>query len=158
AINGRFGFRKDLRSALIFGRHDLIQDAPISRLDLLVSRNTLMYFNADAQSRVLARFYYALKEGGYLFLGKAETLLSRSQIFAPIDLKARFFAKPSRYPDVRERLFLANGVGSGDESVTPDRDVIRELSFEVDHVAQIVIDSNMRLTLANEEARRIFGI
>jgi two-component system CheB/CheR fusion protein len=46
----RFSFRKDLRRSVIFGRHDLIQDAPISRVDLLTCRNTLMYFNSEAQS------------------------------------------------------------------------------------------------------------
>ena len=45
-VGHRFVFRKDLRRSVIFGRHDLVQDAPISRIDLLVCRNTLMYFNA----------------------------------------------------------------------------------------------------------------
>src|SRR5262245_48289429 len=54
----RRGFRKDLRRSVIFGRHDLTQDAPISRLDLLVCRNTLMYFNAEVQSRIIERFHF----------------------------------------------------------------------------------------------------
>src|SRR6266542_1199907 len=45
----RYVFRKDLRRSVIFGRNDLVQDAPISRIDLLVCRNTLMYFNAETQ-------------------------------------------------------------------------------------------------------------
>ena len=49
---GRYVFHKDLRRALIFGRHDLLQDAPISRIDLLVCRNTLMYFNAEVQAQI----------------------------------------------------------------------------------------------------------
>src|SRR5207249_1885737 len=81
-IGEQYGFRHDLRRTVIFGRHDLVQDAPISRIDLLISRNTLMYFNSDAQARILARFFYALKEGGYLFLGKAETLLAHAKVFA----------------------------------------------------------------------------
>ena len=47
---GRYVFRKDLRRSVIFGRNDLVQDAPISRIDLLVCRNTLMYFNAETQA------------------------------------------------------------------------------------------------------------
>ena len=43
-------FRKDLRRTVIFGRNNLVQDAPISRLDLLICRNTLMYFNAETQA------------------------------------------------------------------------------------------------------------
>ena len=53
-------FHKDLRRSVIFGRHDLVQDAPISRVDLLVCRNTLMYFNGETQARILARFHFAL--------------------------------------------------------------------------------------------------
>jgi two-component system, chemotaxis family, CheB/CheR fusion protein len=68
----RYIFRQDLRRSVIFGRHDLLQDAPISRLDLLVCRNTLMYFNSETQGRVLARFHFALNDRGFLFLGKAE--------------------------------------------------------------------------------------
>src|SRR5205823_6616564 len=60
AVSNRFVFRPDLRRSVIFGRHDLVQDAPISRLDLIVCRNTLMYFNAETQSSILDRFYFAL--------------------------------------------------------------------------------------------------
>src|SRR5947209_8548037 len=90
----RYVFQKDLRRCVIFGRHDLIQDAPISRLDLLVCRNTLMYFNAETQARILNRFHFAVNDGGYLFLGKAEMLLSQGgNAFAPVDLKRRLFTK-----------------------------------------------------------------
>jgi len=78
---------------VIFGRHDLIQDAPISRLDLLVCRNTLMYFNAETQARVLSRFHFALNDTGFLFLGKAEMLLTHANLFTPVNLKCRIFSK-----------------------------------------------------------------
>src|SRR5919106_564842 len=89
----RFSFRADLRRAVIFGHHNLIQDAPISRLDLLVCRNTLMYFNSETQSRILSRFHFALNDLGFLFLGKAEMLLAHTNIFQPVDLKNRIFVK-----------------------------------------------------------------
>ena len=66
---------------MIFGRHDITRDAPISRLDLLVCRNTLMYFNVEAQSQIIDRFHFALRDDGYLFLGKAEMLLSEGERF-----------------------------------------------------------------------------
>jgi two-component system, chemotaxis family, CheB/CheR fusion protein len=84
-----------LRRAVIFGRHDLLEDAPISRIDLLLCRNTLMYFNAAAQSRILGRLHFALLERGYIMLGRAEMLLSHADSFAPIDLKHRVAAKGS---------------------------------------------------------------
>ena len=67
---GRYAFRKDLRRSVVFGRNDLVQDAPISRIDLLVCRNTLMYFTAEAQSRILSRFHFALGPAGVLLLAR----------------------------------------------------------------------------------------
>ena len=87
----RWAFRKDLRRSVIFGRNDLVQDAPISHVDLLLCRNTLMYFNADTQGQILGRLHYALNPGGLLFLGKAEMLLSHGQLFFPVDLTRRFW-------------------------------------------------------------------
>jgi two-component system CheB/CheR fusion protein len=86
-------FRPDLRKFVIFGRHDLIRDTPISNIDLLICRNTLMYFNAETQSKILAGFHFSLKDAGYLFLGRAELLLTHTDLFAPVSMKHRIFKK-----------------------------------------------------------------
>jgi two-component system, chemotaxis family, CheB/CheR fusion protein len=83
----QFAFRPDLRRRVIFGRHDITRDAPISRLDLLVCRNTLMYFNVETQAQVIDRFHFALREGGYLFLGKAEMLLGDGERFEVVSMR-----------------------------------------------------------------------
>jgi two-component system CheB/CheR fusion protein len=157
----RYTFRKELRRSIIFGRNDLIQDAPISRLDLLVCRNVLMYFTAETQARILARFHFALNDGGILFLGRAETLFSHNAIFAPIDLKWRVFSKIPR-ANGRDRFFLAapNGGdgGNANEVATDQNARLRDAAFELNAVAQIVVDAEGILTLVNEVARRIFGI
>src|SRR5918992_2456318 len=92
-VAGRHFFNTELRRTVIFGRHDLIQDAPMSRLDLLLCRNVLMYLIPEIQRQVLSRFNYALNQDGYLFLGKAETLLLQSSLFVPIALKHPIFSK-----------------------------------------------------------------
>jgi two-component system, chemotaxis family, CheB/CheR fusion protein len=158
-VGDRFSFRKDLRRVIIFGRHDLLQDAPISRIDLLISRNTLMYLNADAQARILARFFYALNDGGFIFLGKAETLLSHPNLFSLVEPKFRIFAKPDSQIESREVLFaepLAALRDTSDAGV--QRDQVRELSFRMDPVAQILVDTSMRLMLANDRALELFGL
>jgi chemotaxis methyl-accepting protein methylase/PAS domain-containing protein len=91
--NGGYCFRSEVRRAVIFGRHDILHDAPISKIDLLACRNTMMYFNSEAQSRVLARLHFSLNDSGYLLLGRAETLLSHSTTFRPVNLKSRVFSK-----------------------------------------------------------------
>jgi two-component system CheB/CheR fusion protein len=156
--NGRYSFHKDLRRSVIFGRHDLLQDAPISRIDLLVCRNVLMYFNADAQARILARFHFALNEGGYLFLGKAEMLLTHANLFTPVDLKRRIFVRTPR-GGVRDRL-LAMAQAGNDEAVAnlAGHVRIREQAFDTGPVAQIVVDAAGIVVLANERARAVFGL
>jgi two-component system CheB/CheR fusion protein len=152
-------FRKDLRRNVIFGRHDLMQDAPISRLDLLVCRNCLMYFNAEAQARVLERFHFAVAEGGYLVLGKAEMLLSHGNSFAPVDLKRRVFQKVGRGAP-RARLWANPLNGNGDPPASPlvNHIRVREAAFDSGPVPQIVVDGNGFLTLANQQARSSFAL
>ena len=152
----KYVFDRELRRCVIFGRHDLLQDAPISRVDLLVCRNTLMYFNAEAQDRILSRFHFALKDGGFLFLGKAETMLAHNGAFAPVDLKNRVFAKlKGRLRDRSYFVAPVNGNGDGNDN---GNSKIREFAFETGPVAQIAIDLGAHVVAANERARAMFGI
>jgi two-component system CheB/CheR fusion protein len=157
-MGNRFIFRHDLRRSVIFGRHDLLQDAPISRLDLLVCRNTLMYFNAEAQTRVLARFHFALNDTGYLFLGKAEMLLTHANLFSPIDLRHRIFIKMSA-ANLRDRLLVMAQAGDEEVSKRLSRHIrLRDMGFDVMPIAQILVDIQGNLMLANQQARTMFGI
>jgi two-component system, chemotaxis family, CheB/CheR fusion protein len=151
-------FSKELRRSVIFGRHDLIQDAPISRIDLLVCRNTLMYLNSDTQSNVLARFSFALREGGYLFLGKAEMLLAHSNLFTAVDLKRRVFRKVPG-ATLRERLMVLAEAGERQPgSPGPREDRIRDAALEAGTDAQIVVDAAGFLVMANTRARALFDL
>ncbi len=157
-LGNRYVFRQDLRRSVIFGRHDLLQDAPISRLDLLVSRNTLMYFNSEAQGRILARFHFALNDHGYLFLGKAEMLLMHSSLFSPLDLKNRIFTKVSTV-NLRDRLLVMANSADEESSSRLSRHLrLREMGFDTAPIAQIIIDINGNLVMVNEQARNLFAI
>src|SRR5215217_2372259 len=151
-------FSKELRRSVIFGRHDLLQDAPISRIDLLVCRNTLMYLNSETQAHVLARFSFALREGGFLLLGKAEMLLAHSNLFTAIDLKSRVFQKVPG-ATLRERLLVLAEAGErpvGNQRAREER--IRGAALEASPEAQIVVDAGGYLVLANERARALFRL
>jgi len=161
STDGRYVFRKDLRRHVIFGRHDLIQDAPISRVDLLVCRNTLMYFNAETQARILARFQFALNDHGVLFLGRAETMMTHDNAFAALDLKHRISAKvPTRHGSQRDRLLAAaqNGNDSAMDAPVGERTRIREAALDAATNAQLIVDVNGSLGFANQLARRLFGL
>jgi two-component system CheB/CheR fusion protein len=157
-VAGRFVFRGDLRRYVIFGRHDLVQDAPISHLDLLVCRNTLMYFNTEIQARILGRFHFALNPTGLLFLGKAEMMRSHASMFGPVDLKARVFAKLPR-SGFRDRLLMgAPGQGDGAGARMSFQVRLREAALNADPAAHLVVDLHGALALANDPARALFGI
>jgi len=80
-----------LRRSVSFRRHDLLQDAPLSRIHLLLCRNTLMYFNVGAQANVIAKFHAAVVPFGHLVLGRPEMIFNHDKLFEPIDLTRRIF-------------------------------------------------------------------
>jgi two-component system CheB/CheR fusion protein len=154
----RYTFNRDLRRSVIFGRHDLLQDAPISRIDLLLCRNTLMYFNSDAQARILARFYFSLTPVGCVMLGRAEMLFSHAALFAPLNLKRRLFrAVPRR--NHRERLFILPQTGRDFmANHNPSHNRLREAAFDSDIDPRIVLDPVGLLVAMNSPARERFGL
>lgn len=71
--HGEYAVDKRVRSLIVFGQHDLGQRPPFPNIGLILCRNVLIYFTAELQRRALHLFAFALHEGGYLVLGKAET-------------------------------------------------------------------------------------
>jgi len=145
-----FVIHRDLRRNIIFGRHDLVQDAPISRVALLVCRNTLMYFNSKTQRSILTNFHYAMNDGGALFLGKAEMLLTHATHFAPMELKQRVFRK---IPDQNAKVRRPSGPIDDDQAQW-----LRDAAFELHSAAQLILDNENRVVLANARARAQFDI
>ncbi len=156
-LGDRFVFRKELRRSVIFGRNDLVQDAPISHVDVLTCRNTLMYFNAEAQSHILGRLHFALRPEGVLFLGKAEMLLTNTGFFRPVEPKRRFFRKIPI--DARDQA--AKGLGArfgSSEGDGHDTAPLLQAALLSSADAQIVLDADGRLVLGNNRAMHQFGL
>jgi two-component system CheB/CheR fusion protein len=150
----RYAFRPDLRRTVIFGRNDIVQDAPISRVDLLICRNTLMYFNADTQAEVLRRFHFALRDDAILLLGKSEMLITHSDLFEPLDLRRRMFRRVPRNGQ-RDRLAALTRSGEG---VANGAGALQREAFDRSNGAQVVIDVEGTLVAANSEARGTFTL
>lgn len=154
----RFIFRKDMRRSIIFGRHDLMQDAPISRVDLLMCRNTLMYFNVESQNRILSRFHFALRETGFLVMGKAELLYTHSNLFTPIDVKRRVFKKIPQLT-LRDHLMSMAQTDTKEAVDRLSRHVrLREAAFDTGAEAQIVVDLGGYIVLVNNQARSLMTL
>jgi two-component system CheB/CheR fusion protein len=156
-IGERFELKKELRHCVIFGRHDLIHDAPISRIDLLTCRNSIMYLNAETQDRILLRMHFALGEGGILVLGKAEMLLSHAELFSPLDLKRRIFVRGAADETARERIPMRPLRREPSPAVAYGAK-LRENAFDASPVAQIVTDLDGIVAQISRHAREVFGL
>jgi two-component system CheB/CheR fusion protein len=152
--NHSFAFRSDLRRSVIFGHNDLHRDPPISRVDLLVSRNTLMYFSPEIQERILANYFFALNRGGYLVVGKAEALQKGRQFFKPYNLKRRIFVKDGS----AETGFHVPRPRALPEIVDDDAAELGDAAFEHAPVPQLVIDRDNRVVAINQASRALFGL
>ena len=89
--DSRYRIRKALRDRILFASHNLLRDPPFSRLDMISCRNLLIYLNRDVQVRLLQTFHFALKPGGFLFLGSSESAESVADYFIPVDKKNRIY-------------------------------------------------------------------
>lgn len=75
----------EIRELCIFASHDLLTDPPFSDLDLLSCRNLLIYLKKDEQDRLMPYFHYALRSGGFLFLGSSETVAGHEELFRKVE-------------------------------------------------------------------------
>ena len=94
-VGNRYIFRQDLRRLMVFVQRNLLLNAPLFQVDLLLCRNTLFYLNIEGQIRVLVRFHFGLADSGLLILGQSEMLgLPRDgMLFAPVSLPHHVYAK-----------------------------------------------------------------
>ena len=86
-----FVIKSDIRQNIIFARHNLLEDPPFTRMDLVTCRNLLIYFRSEAQDRALRRLQYALAPGGFMFLGSSETLANLQTDFTAVDSKQKIY-------------------------------------------------------------------
>jgi len=160
---GQSRVRREVRRMVIFGHHNLLEHTPISRVHVLVCRNLLIYFDAETQQQILQRFHYSLREDGFLFLGRAETLMSRSSLFTPVEPRLRIFRKhPDRVPGRRPPL-----PGSRFPDRLPERkdgmDSSRPATEQAVPIEQIhgpvlLLDRDGALVAASPAARELFRI
>jgi two-component system, chemotaxis family, CheB/CheR fusion protein len=153
---------KEIRQCVIFAKQDLLADPPFSRLDLIICRNLLIYLKPDAQERCISLFHYALKAGGYLFLGNAESPSRGSSLFTILaHKKCRIYRKteaqhapriPLSIPFTRERsLSKQKPNPEPGQSITH---LIQEALLEEHAPASVAIDQNHDILYHNGPTNR----
>ncbi len=151
-------FHRKLRTKIVFGYHNLAEDAPMSKIDLLTCRNVLIYFSVEAQKAILVRFHFALKRNGFLLLGKSEMLSNRRAIFTPVNMNHRVYAKGLEL--ALEDHLRINPKSSNKQVIdSPKTEIhIWQTAFEASPFAQLAIDSKGCLLIANQQANILFGL
>jgi two-component system, chemotaxis family, CheB/CheR fusion protein len=131
--------RKELRRAVVFGINNLVSDAPISRLDLLICRNVFIYLDSALQKRVLSRFHYALRPHGVVVLGKSELIPFAARIYEPLDLSLRIYRKDGRRDTALSQERLMGLIEQ--ESVTLEVERARDQAGSIDQFHRDVLQS-----------------
>ena len=119
---------KEIREMCLFSTHNLITDPPFSRLDLLSCRNLLIYLEPELQKRLIPLCHYALRPGGFLFLGPSENVASHPELFRTVEKKHRIFQSketilrpPVSFP-LAERSRALAARSANDEPPRPGND------------------------------------
>lgn len=93
--------RKDIREKVLFARHNLLSDPPFSQIGLIVCRNLLIYLDREVQREILQMFHFALRPGGYLFLGSSESADAAADLFVVVDKRNRIYRARDVSPTTR---------------------------------------------------------
>lgn len=88
-----YQINQNIRDMVLFAPHDAILDPPFTRLDLIICRNLLIYFDSNLQRRLLPLFHYSLQRDGLLVLGNSETVGRLHHLFAPVQEKLRIYSR-----------------------------------------------------------------
>ena len=121
----KYRIEKSLRDVCVFAHHNILRDPPFSRMDLISCRNMLIYLDINAQKKVISTFHYALNDGGYLMLGKSETIGTSAQLFTTIDKKYKFY---SRKKNTAHRS-IPNLTTSNSYTTMPDKNSSPNIPF-----------------------------
>ena len=166
---------KVIRNMTVFGQHDLGQRAPFPRIDLVLCRNVLIYFTRELQTRALQLFAFALRDGGYLVLGKAESTTPLPQLFKSTNAGLKIYEREGerlmlptpRLKDTsptgafgvpREAMKDARTVHKVNDPPRPPTQDVVTAYINSWPVGVVVVDANYDILEINSAARAMFQI
>ena len=157
----------ELRAAVVFTVQDVLADPPFSRLDMISCRNLLIYLGPIAQAKVIALFHFALREGGTLLLGSAETIGSNDDRFKVVSKPARLYRQigGSRPGDIGFRVGqgepargAARGVAKPPEHQNKLADLVQKLVIEEHCPAAVLINRKHELAFSRGPTERYLRV
>ena len=152
-VESSFQVVKGIREMVVFAKQNMLKDPPFSRLDLISCRNVLIYFQARVQKRLLPMFHYVLNPGGYLFLGKSESIGEFADLFEPLNKRWKVFRRKGTLPSSQQGLqdyFPTTRYQPNMEAFKPEKaptikDLIHSAIMEVYSPCGVLIDERLQL-------------
>jgi len=93
--DNHYKVRKEIRDMVVFSHHNVINDPPFSKIDLISCRNLLIYIKSKLQNKLLQKFSFSLSNEGILVLGLSESIGVQGLLFSPIEEKLKIYKKNS---------------------------------------------------------------
>ncbi len=140
-----FRVKRDLREMILFARHNTIKDPPFSKLDLATCRNLLIYLNRHAQDRLIDTFHFALKPGGFLFLGSSESIDGKVNQFSTIDREHCIF---------QSRAVVSRTILPGPDATLGGKS---ELNLSTASIAESKITERMSLASLHQQILELYA-
>lgn len=178
--DGDYEVKKEVRSLVIFGQHDLGRRSPFPRIDLVLCRNVLIYFTEKLQERALRIFAFSVRHDGFLALGKSESVGTANRSFKPEHNNSKIYRRhgeavmmPMEHGEPLESnisyLSQTSSVWMRSAGAGVDRarqqqlaaqksvEQAESLLFELP-IGLVVIDEQYDIVTINNQARRLLGI
>ncbi len=154
--------KRELRDRVVFALHSIIKDPPFSRVDLISCRNLLIYLDRDVQAQTSSVFHYALRPGGFLFVGASEHADNPAGLFSVVDREARIYRRTDRPRDrlppvplslTADRQVIASG-GRRFERPPPADGSVHSQALELNAPPSMLVDAAHRVVNLSESAGR----
>jgi two-component system CheB/CheR fusion protein len=149
--DGVYRVTQDVREMCIFSLHNALRDPPFSKLDLISCRNLMIYLNAPIQDRLLQMFHYALRPGGFLFLGTTEGVGQQPGLFAPVDKEHHIFGWLP-HADVAMRFPVRPTRGTNGEA-TPELPRAKTTKSHLELAERVVLGYAPAYVIVNSERK-----
>jgi two-component system, chemotaxis family, CheB/CheR fusion protein len=157
---------KVIRKMVLFSRHDLTSNPPFLRINLITCRNLLIYFDNELQNQIIPMFHYSLSEGGYLFLGKSETIGDFNNLFNTVSQKYKIYQKRDGANHFVKLPYLKLITTSNanrrnlkklDDNVSVS-EMVKETFYQSFDHPYVVINENMELVEVAGDVSHVMGI
>jgi two-component system CheB/CheR fusion protein len=141
--DNHYTVKKELREMIVFAQHNLIKDAPFTRLDLICCRNVMIYLTAELQKKIIPIFHYSLNSKGIMFMGPAETIGGFTELFTVTDPKWKLFESKEGSPALAKMIDFPFNVAKQSTIINRHEDNERSVSKTslADTFNKILIDN-----------------